>query len=299
MEPLNEMDLAGEMGQPPDRAAPGRFSRSWLALREPADARARARDLAAGLADRLAGRSQLVIHDLGSGTGSMGRWLAPMLSGPQHWVLHDRDPDLLEIALADPASAAADGSAVTVAGRPGDVGRLTAEDLAEADLITTSALLDLLTRQEVASLAAACAGARCPALLTLTVAGRVELRPADPQDGEVSAAFNAHQRRTTGGRRLLGPDAIASTIQALRRHGGVVQVRASAWQLGDWQPDDWQPRGGDLDLVGRWLRGWVGAAAEQRPDLPLDGYLAGRLDAADSGRLGVSVHHQDILVNWG
>jgi hypothetical protein len=26
-----------------------------------------------------------VIHDLGCGTGAMGRWLAPVLPGPQHW----------------------------------------------------------------------------------------------------------------------------------------------------------------------------------------------------------------------
>ena len=35
--------------------------------------------------------------------GSMGRWLAPLLAGPQHWVLHDRDPDLLDVAAAEPA----------------------------------------------------------------------------------------------------------------------------------------------------------------------------------------------------
>ena len=41
-----------------------------------------------------------MIHDLGSGTGSMSRWLAPRLPGPQHWVLHDRDADLLARAAA-------------------------------------------------------------------------------------------------------------------------------------------------------------------------------------------------------
>ena len=41
-------------------------------------------------------RRRCVIHDLGCGTGSMGRWLAPRLPGPQHWVLHDRDADLLD-----------------------------------------------------------------------------------------------------------------------------------------------------------------------------------------------------------
>ena len=28
----------------------------------------------------------------------MTRWLAPLLPGPQHWVLHDRDEDLLHVA---------------------------------------------------------------------------------------------------------------------------------------------------------------------------------------------------------
>ncbi len=43
-----------------------------------------------------------MIHDLGGGTGAMGRWLAPMLRGPQHWVVHDRDADLLAVAAATP-----------------------------------------------------------------------------------------------------------------------------------------------------------------------------------------------------
>ena len=42
-----------------------------------------------------------VIHDLACGTGSMGRWLAPLLPGPQSWVLHDLDADLLQVAAAE------------------------------------------------------------------------------------------------------------------------------------------------------------------------------------------------------
>ena len=44
----------------------------------------------------------------------MGRWLAPLLPGAQHWIVHDRDADLLEIAAADLPGSAADGAAVTV-----------------------------------------------------------------------------------------------------------------------------------------------------------------------------------------
>ena len=73
-----------------------------------------------------------MIHDLGCGTGSMGRWLAPLLPGPQHWVLHDRDADLLEVAAADLPGPAADGAAVTVETRQSDITRLDPGDLAGA-----------------------------------------------------------------------------------------------------------------------------------------------------------------------
>ena len=86
-----------------------------------------------------------MIHDLGCGTGAMGRWLAPLLPGPQHWVVHDRDADLLEVAAADLPGPAADGAAVTVEARQSDITRLQPGDLAGATLITASALLDMLT----------------------------------------------------------------------------------------------------------------------------------------------------------
>ena len=84
-----------------------RVSPEWLALREPADAAARSAELAGRLARHLPAAGPLVIHDLGGGSGAMGRWLAPRLPGPQHWVLHDHDADLLERAVAAPPRAAA------------------------------------------------------------------------------------------------------------------------------------------------------------------------------------------------
>jgi predicted RNA methylase len=74
------------------------LSADWLVLREPADAAARATDLADQVGRLLAERRQLVVHDVGCGTGSMGRWLAPLLPGPQRWVLYDRDSELLREA---------------------------------------------------------------------------------------------------------------------------------------------------------------------------------------------------------
>ncbi|POX45673.1 SAM-dependent methyltransferase [Streptomyces sp. Ru71] len=266
---------------------PARYAPEWLRLREAADAGARSVELLDPLRIRLANRpgrgGGLVVHDLGCGTGSMGRWLAHRLDGPQHWVLHDRDPYLLHFAAVGAPRAAADGSRVTVETRRGDVARLTPDALTGAGLVTASALLDVLTRDEVDALAAACAGAGCPALLTLSVAGRVEATPAHPLDAEITAAFNDHQRRTG----LLGPDAVTAACEAFAAHGVTVQVRPSPWRLGPVQPD----------LTAQWLRGWVGAAVEQRPELAerAQTYLAARLASLAAGELRVVVHHSDLL----
>ena len=103
---------------------PVRAGADWLALREPADAAARSTELVDELrADSCPGRP-LRIHDLGCGTGSMARWLAPRLPGPQRWVLHDRDAELLARVATHPVPAAADGAPVHVETRLDDITRL-------------------------------------------------------------------------------------------------------------------------------------------------------------------------------
>lgn len=251
-----------------------KFSPGWLALREKADAKARATELLEPLLAALP-EGPLVVHDLGCGTGSMSRWLAPLLPRPQRWVLHDRDPDLLARAEASvPVPAVA---------QIGDVTALTAQDLAEASLVTASALLDLFTAGEVDALAEACVGAGCPALLTLSVAGEVEFARPDPLDVRFAAAFDEHQRRVTGGRKLLGPDAVQATVDAFVRRGAVVHSRRSPWRLAS------------DELFREWLRGWVQAACEQQPELlpHAADYQRRRLDSE------VVVGHVDLLAIGG
>ena len=259
-----------------------RVSPEWLLLREPADATARSAELAERLGRHLARAGRLVIHDLGGGSGAMSRWLAPRLSGPQHWVVHDRDADLLNLALAGAPGPASDGTEVTVEARRSDITRLTRGELAGASLVTASALLDLLTADELTRMLGACAG--CPMLLALTVVGHVTLTPEEPLDALMGAAFNAHQRRD----RKLGPDAVAAAVDQIRRTGAEVLVRPSPWRLD----------AARTGLAGEWLGGWVGAACDQELALAAEAgaYMNRRVAQAVAGELAVTVDHADLLV---
>ena len=267
-------------------AAP--VSPEWLVLREQADAAARCGALVEHLSRRLPAAGDLVVHDLGGGSGAMGRWLAPRLPGPQHWIVHDRDTRLLELAVAAPPGPSADGAAVTVEARRSDVTRLAPGDLTGAGLIAASALLDLLTAEQLVRMLGACAGTGVPLLLGLTVVGRVTLDPADPLDGRMSGAFDAHQRRATTAGRLLGPDAVAAAVDQLGGTGAEVLVRPSPWHLD----------AADADLATEWLGGWVAAACAHDPSLAAEAtaYRDRRLGQAAAGELVVTVHHADLLV---
>ena len=240
-------------------------SPAWLELREPADAAARSAELADALAEHLP-PGPLVIHDLGGGSGSMGRWLAPRLPGPQHWVVHDRDETLLELAVAHPPPGA------TVEARTTDVSRA---DLAGADLVVASALLDILTADELTAVLDAARGR--PMLFALTVVGRVTLIPADPLDAAMTAAFDDHQRRNG----LLGPDAVAAVG---RRGGRDRPAEPVAPRRDAGRPDRRMAR-----RLGR-RRDRAGARARRRLPRPPRG------SSSHAGELAVTVDHADLLV---
>lgn len=267
---------------------PVRAPAGWLALREPADAAARSAALVERLLPVVGDARPLVVHDLGCGTGSLVRWLAPRLPGPQQWVLHDRDLALLPHVSDRTPGPALDGTPVTVETRAGDVTRLPVEALVGADLVTASALLDMLTGPELGRLVDLLVAPGCPLYLALSVTGRVTLTPGDPADAEVAAAFNAHQHRHAREGPRLGPDAATAAVAAFERRGRTVVVEPTPWRLG--------PRDGPL--VTAWLDGWLAAAFEQQPELAtrLAAYAGRRREQAAAGGLAVVVDHVDLLV---
>ncbi|SEK39755.1 Methyltransferase domain-containing protein [Roseovarius nanhaiticus] len=198
------------------------FSADWLALREPADHAARDAGLLRQAA--VAAGPAPVILDLGCGTGSTVRALAPHLPRSTLWRLVDNDPDLLDRA----AKAARDGGAraETHACNLADLDSLPLEGVT---LVTASALLDLMPE---AWLRAFAARLGVPFYAALSYDGRMEWQPEEARDAPVTEAFNRHQRGDKGIGPALGPDA-APTAAAVFAEAGFDVIRArSDWQLG-------------------------------------------------------------------
>ncbi len=260
-------------------------SPEWLLLRADADDRSRSSDLPREAAALLPPGRQ-VVHDLGSGSGAMMRWLAPRLPGPQRWVLHDADADILEHRDST--------TVVDASGRP-VISRISVERLAELDpstldgatLVVASALLDVVTFGEVRRIVDACVEIGVPVLFSLTVTGQVEFSPSNEVDELFTNAFNAHQRRDAGGRRLLGPDAVGVVMNMLAVAGWSVRAVGTPWHLTP----------ADDGLIAEWLDGWLDAVVEQQPELGAlaDDYRARRRAQLSAGALRVTVHHEDVL----
>jgi hypothetical protein len=261
-------------------------SSEWLALREPADADARARELALSVAAILPA-GPIVVHDLGSGTGSMMRWLAPLLPGPQTWVLHDWNADLIELAIDGPPPRDRDNGAVFAQANTGNLADLLPADLAAASLVTASALLDVLTSREIHAIVDACLSTSCPALLSLSVTGDVLLTPRDELDTELGRAFNAHQLRTADGRTQLGRYGAPIARGLFTEAGWQVSQSTTVWSLDHRQPQ----------LLQAWLDGWIDAAVEQEPALraKAERYRQLRTSEIERGELAVEVRHVDLL----
>lgn len=270
-------------------------SSEWLSLREPEDAAARSRDLAIAAAAMLP-QTPLNIHDLGSGTGSMMRWLAPLLPGPQTWTLHDWNADLIEQAADGIPQLDRANRPVSVRTQPGNLADLRPDDLTGASLVTASALLDVLTVDEIQAIVDACLGARCPVLVALSVTGNVRLSPPDERDGAFQRAFNshqlrAHQPRDAGSRKQVGKYGAAIARRLFAEAGWHVRSSTTTWRL-----DKRRPR-----LLAEWFQGWVDAAlefdVEHDAELHAEaaGYRRRRAAELERGELTARIRHLDLL----
>jgi hypothetical protein len=201
------------------------FAADWLALRAPADDRARDAGLVAALADWAGGRPIDVV-DLGAGSGATMKALHAALPGAR-WRLIDDDPALL--ALAATAGARLGLSVET---RRIDLARELSAALAPPPaLVTASAFFDLAGAAWIERFADAAAGAGAAVYAALTYDGREAWSPPHPEDAAVHARFLTDMRRDKGLGPALGAEAGPFLAGALSARGYRVATADTPWRL--------------------------------------------------------------------
>lgn len=297
-----EAALQGLLREAPPAGAPGgrhpsppgsTFDADWLTLREPVDHRSRGEALLPFLREAWVARGWSRVLDLGSGTGSNLRYLSPRLPGPQQWTLLDHDGGLLARVLPP-------GPGVEVVGVQGELAPDGIEAVDRADLVTASALLDLVSEVWLRTLVLRCTEAGCGVLLALSYDGSAEWTAGafDEARGPDSAgdhsldhlvreAVNRHQRRDKGTGAALGPDAGARAASLFRQAGCRVYTVPSPWLLDS----------GDAALASALVQGWEEAAVEEHPDeaSAIRGWGRRRRSDLQAGRIRVRVGHVDVL----
>jgi SAM-dependent methyltransferase len=259
------------------------FSPDWLDTREPWDHRARSPEITVAMVrwlERLDREGPTRILDLGCGTGSTLRYLAPHLPAPLAWTLAwtlaDGDTRLLGIAAQSLGATIVEADLSTA-----DLGSLVDRH----DLVTASALLDLVSETWLDRLWSAVERRRAGLLAGLSYDGRIAVTPSAPLDAVIGNLINRHQQGDKGFGRAMGPLATAALSTRARRAGWRVMVRRSDWKLSALADGP-----GLAMLIG----GWAEAAREIAPGhaARIDDWSADRLSRPD---LEITVGHRDLL----
>jgi SAM-dependent methyltransferase len=259
------------------------FSTQWLALREPHDTRARNAGVLAAVRETHADLPSITVVDLACGTGSTRRAIAPALPQHQHWTFVDNDLSLLARAADFPVPV---GS--TIRATPVDLMRdLEAALDGACDLVTCSALLDLVSETWLDRLVTECAARRLPLYAALTYDGRIALKPQVRTDAQIIDAVNRHQKNDKGFGPALGPDAASALI---RRFGHL------DYQVSE-GPSDWDVGSADADMQRATLTQWALAAREVdvMSAANIASWLEQRLEFVAAGHSRLRVGHVDIF----
>jgi hypothetical protein len=259
----------------------------WLALREPFDVLARSIRLARVVAESLP-REHVRVVDLGTGTGANVRYLAGLLPPHQRWLVVDKDPAVLADLGARMSVWLSQRPSVECETCQLDLGARGAPEIFEGcQLVTASALLDLVSAEFLDWLAAQCRASGAVALFALTYNGESHCFPEDPDDDTVRGLFNRHQRQSDKGfGPAAGPDAVRLAERAFVAAGYRV-MRA---------PSDWQLAPSARTLQRELMQGWADAAREIAPgqSAAIADWFARRVAHLDAGRSRIIVCHEDL-----
>jgi hypothetical protein len=260
------------------------FSAEWLAMREPYDLAARNALVRDAVASAFLGQAAISVVDLACGAGATLRALGPHLPPRQSWRLVDNSLSLLARAFTPGRP-----SHVTVTTTPIDLAR----DLELAldgplDLVTTSALLDLVSPEWLDRLVVEVAARRLPFYAALTYDGRSVAAPPARLDVELLAGFNLHQRTDKGFGPALGPTAAVRTAERFEHFGYALVQGRSDWVFGT----------DDRAIQDTLFAGWaeVGPLTTGLSADDIAEWLTQRRAYLAAGRSSLRVGHVDIFV---
>jgi hypothetical protein len=259
------------------------FSAEWLALRESYDLRARNPIVLDAVASLFKLRDAISAVDLACGAGSTVRALSSHLPARQRWDLVDNDQSLLTLACSGKSTGDVRLNAVPV-----DLsGNFEVALDGTKDVITISALLDLVSETWLDRFAREIAARALPVYAALTFDGRIDLSPADPLDAAIASAVNAHQHTDKGFGPALGPSAAAAAISKFEALGYSVVQGTS----------DWVIETVDQEIQVELLTGWATAASEIEalPRSNIDYWLVRRKIAVNERVSTIRVGHVDFL----
>jgi hypothetical protein len=156
-----------------------------------------------------------------------------------------------------------------------------------ANLITLSALLDLVSENWLRQFSRAVAARAQPVYAALTYNGVIDLSPPDLFDTAIVASVNAHQRTDKGFGPALGPLAANAAIASFEALGYSVVSGASDWNIGP----------NDQAMQDELLEGWASAACELGtvPAADIASWLQRRTDLVNTGRSTMRVGHVDFF----
>jgi hypothetical protein len=284
----------------------GDFSTDWLTLREPLDQSSRDASLTERLIAWRKTFDELTILDLGTGTGSNVRYLLPKLKGRQHWLLIDKDYNLLDhiqprmaqwanetglqISQArDNLSIQGDDCHCSLTNYPLDLRDGLEQCPQKPNLVTASAFLDLVSSAWIDNIASYCQRVGAAFYVALTYNGTIRWDPADDNDEWVRQAVNTHQRTDKGFGPALGPEGASYTVTCFERYGYQVYTLSSNWQLGA------DAKALQLALAA----GYVEAAKQQEPvsAARADSWLVRRRHAIAASQSRLIVGHVDLFAH--